>query len=351
MEFGMFHEFPTLEERSHADAFDQALEQVDAAERWGLDAMWLGELHFAPDRSLLAAPLTIAAALAGRTRRIKLGLAVQVLPLGHPLRFAEEAATVDQVSRGRLIFGVGRSGVVRTYDTFGVPYGESRERFIETLDIIRLAWTRPSFSYSGKYFRFEEVAVVPRPYQAPHPPIRVAANTADTFPMIGTLGYPMFASARHVTWDELGPLVRAYREAYRAAGHPGEGAVFVSAPTYLAASDAQAAAEAEPSIMAFYRYQARLLADSAARSGTVAAARASRAERLRTMTFAQAASRHAVVGAPDAVARRLRELQDELGLDGILAELNCGGLIPHPKVMNALRLLCDEVMPRFRSQP
>jgi alkanesulfonate monooxygenase SsuD/methylene tetrahydromethanopterin reductase-like flavin-dependent oxidoreductase (luciferase family) len=349
MEFGMFHEFPTLDGRSHAEAFDEAFEQVDEAERSGLDAMWLGELHFAPDRSLLASPLTIATAIAARTRRIRIGIAVQVLPLGHPLRLAEEAATVDQVSRGRLIFGVGRSGVVRTYEAFGVPYGESRDRFVETLEIIRQAWAQPSVSYRGTYFRFEDVTVVPQPYQRPHPPIRMAANTPDTFPLIGRLGLPLLASARHVAWAEMGPMIRTYREAYAAAGHPGKGAVYVSAPAFVAETEARACAEAEPSIMAFYRYQAKLLADSAARSDSVGVARAGRAERLRTMTFEQARVRHALVGTPDGVSAQLRALQDELGLDGIIAELNCGGLIPHPRVLNALRLLCGEVMPRFSS--
>src|SRR5204863_4166840 len=95
MEFGMFHEFPSLPGRSESEAFDEAMEQVDAAERLGLDVMWLAELHFEPRRSVLSAPLSIASAIAGRTRRIKIGIAVQVLPLCHPLRLAEEAATVD----------------------------------------------------------------------------------------------------------------------------------------------------------------------------------------------------------------------------------------------------------------
>ena len=81
MEFGIFHEFPSLPGRSHADAFAQSFELVDGAERWGLDAMWLGELHFDPGRSVLSAPLCIASAIAMRTQRMKIGLAVQVLPL------------------------------------------------------------------------------------------------------------------------------------------------------------------------------------------------------------------------------------------------------------------------------
>src|SRR6185312_14708944 len=125
MEFGLFHEFQKSPETSEADAFAQSFEQVDAAERWGLDAMWLAELHFAPDRSVLSAPLVVGSDIAARTRHMKIGTAVQVLPLCHPLRLAEEAATLDQISGGRLIFGVGRSGFPRTYEAYGVPYDES----------------------------------------------------------------------------------------------------------------------------------------------------------------------------------------------------------------------------------
>jgi hypothetical protein len=129
MEFGMFHQFPVVPGQSQPDAFEQAFDQIDAAERYGLDAMWLAELHVDPARSVLASPMTIASAIAARTSRIKIGIAVQVLPLWHPLRIAEEAATVDQISDGRLIFGVGRSGLPRTYEAYGIPYAESRDRF------------------------------------------------------------------------------------------------------------------------------------------------------------------------------------------------------------------------------
>ncbi len=348
MEFGMFHEFPSLKGRSDAAAFDEALEQVDTAEEFGLDAMWLAELHFAPERSLLSSPMGIAAAMAARTARMKIGLAVQVLPLSHPLKIAEEAATVDQLSRGRLIFGVGRSGVVRTYDTYGVPYGESVERFNEALEIIRLAWTKERFAYDGKFYRFGATSVAPRPYQQPHPEIRMAASAGDTFPVIGAMGLPAFGSARHVTWAELKSQIAAYRAAWKKAGHKGAGAVFISAPTFLAASEAAAEAAAAPSIMSFYRYQAALLADSIKRTASPTAARFARAERLAKLDFPRAMKDHVLVGTPDSVARRLGEIRDELGIDGILAELNCGGLIPHTEVVNALRLLCTEVQPRFR---
>lgn len=346
MEFGMFHEFPSLPGRSDTAAMDEAMEQVDAAERWGLDVMWLAELHFDPARSLLSAPLSLASAIAARTRRMKIGIAVQVLPLCHPLRLAEEAATVDQISRGRLIFGVGRSGVVGTYDAYQVPYNESRERFAEILDIVTAAWTQPRFSYDGRFHRFDDVACVPHPYRDRLPPIRVAASTPDTFPAIGRLGYPVFASVRHVTWADLKPQVQTYRDGWAAAGPHGRGEVFVSAPIYIAETEQRARDEARDSVTHFYRQQYELVADSARRSGREQFIR--RAEYLRTLTYDDVLRGNALVGTPDSVAARLKALQDEVGFDGILAELNCGGLIPHDRVLNALRLLCEEVKPRFQ---
>src|SRR5438309_4732946 len=348
MEFGMFHEFPSLPGRSESEAFDEAMEQVDAAEGLGLDVMWLAELHFEPRRSVLSAPLSIASAIAARTRRMKIGIAVQVLPLCHPLRLAEEAATVDQLSHGRLIFGVGRSGVAQTYEAYGVSYAESRDRFREILDIVERAWTEASFSYEGTYHRFKDVAVVPKPYQKPVPPIRIAASTPDTFPAIGRRGAPIFASVRHTSWSTLAEQIRTYHDAWEAAGHPGKGQVFVSAPTYLAETDAAALAEPRDSIMHFYHEQANLL-EGAARlvDPETAARRMRRVEQLRSMKYEDGLRNHALVGTPEAVAERLKTLRREIGLTGILAELNCGGLIPHRQVLTALRLLCEEVKPRL----
>jgi alkanesulfonate monooxygenase SsuD/methylene tetrahydromethanopterin reductase-like flavin-dependent oxidoreductase (luciferase family) len=346
MEFGMFHEFPSVPGRGEIEMFDESIEQIDAAERWGLDVMWLAEIHFAPERTYLSSPLAIAGAIAARTERMQVGIAVQVLPLCHPLRLAEEAATVDQISKGRLIFGVGRSGVVSTYDAYGVPYDESRDRFAEILDIVKRAWSEPRFSYQGRFHNFTDVACVPRPYRGRIPPIRIAASTPDTFPAIGAAGYPVFASTRHPTWDELAPHIRAYQEAWAAAGHPGKGEVYVSAPIYIAETEERARAEAEASVTHFYRLQYELIAESARRSGRENFIR--RAEHLKNLTYAEALRGNVIVGTPESVAARLKELQGRLGFAGILAELNCGGLIPHERVLNALRLLCREVMPRFR---
>jgi len=348
VEFGIFHEFERAAGQSEAEAFEDGFSLVDAAEEWGLDAVWLAELHLNPERSVLASPLTIASAIAARTQRIKIGTAVQVLPLCHPLRLAEEAATVDHISHGRLIFGVGRSGFARTYAAYGVPYAESRDRFAETLSVVTRAWTTDTLSFQGRFFSCENARVVPKPYQQPHPPIRVASTSPDTFPALGTLGYPIFAAVRLGTLSELGPNLRAYREAYAAAGHPSRGQVFLRVPVYIAETQAAAEEEPEASIMRFYRALGEQLQASAVEAGARAVEnRAERGHRLQTIAWSDVLREKVIVGTADHVTQRLVAIRDELGLDGILAELNCGGLIPHTRVMNALRLLCQEVMPSF----
>jgi alkanesulfonate monooxygenase SsuD/methylene tetrahydromethanopterin reductase-like flavin-dependent oxidoreductase (luciferase family) len=348
MEFGSFMEFPPVNEGCEVAAFDQALGEVEAAERYGLDAVWLAELHGAPERSVISAPMMVASAIAARTSTIKIGIAVQVLPLSHPLRLAEEAATIDQISHGRLIYGIGRSGVVRTYEDYGISYAESRERFAEALDIMRQAWTEPAFSYEGKYYSFNRVSVTPKPYQQPYPELRMAAASPETFPQIGRLGFPIFVAVRQGPFSQLAEHIKAYRKAYEEAGHPGHGKVFLRVPAYLAETRERARAEAKDSLMGFFKYQAELGMDSARRAGgAVAEERMRRVERLLSLTYDEALATQVLIDDPDGFTARLREVEEEIGLDGILAELNCGGRIPQDRVLNALRLLCEEVKPRF----
>ncbi len=203
MEFGLFTEFQCPAGMSEATAFQESMAQMTAAEVFGFDAVWLAEIHFQKDRSVLSSPLVVAAALAACTRRIKIGIAVQVLPLSHPLRLAEDVATLDHLTKGRLEFGIGRSGLPGHYQGFNIPYSESRDRFFETLDILLKAWTQDRFSCDGKYFQFRDVCVIPKPYQKPHPPIRIAATTQETYPLVGSMGFPVFVAPRTISISDL----------------------------------------------------------------------------------------------------------------------------------------------------
>jgi alkanesulfonate monooxygenase SsuD/methylene tetrahydromethanopterin reductase-like flavin-dependent oxidoreductase (luciferase family) len=350
MEFGMFHEFARMPGQTDAETFRNGFEEVDLAERWGLEVLWLAELHVDAERSVLAAPLTIASAVATRTKRMKIGIAVQVLPLCHPLRLAEEITTVDHISEGRLIMGVGRSGFPRTYQAYGISYGESRERFAEVLEVLRRAFRQERFSFAGQFYHFDNICLVPKPYQLPCPEIRVAATSPDTYAMIGALGYPIFCATRLGDLSELGPAITAYREAWTKAGHSGEGQVFLRVPVYLAETAERARTEPEASVMHFYRVLGARIEESAASAGTRAIEnRSARGRKLQSISYDEVLRNKIIVGTPDMVEEQLTGLRAELGLNGILAELNCGGQIPRPQMLKSLQLLCEELIPRFKT--
>src|SRR2546426_11356392 len=168
-----------------------------------------------PTRSVLSAPLLVASWIVARTRRLRVGTAVQLLPLNHPLRVAGEVATLDHLSQGRFDFGVGRSGGPRAYDALGVPYQESQARFFEALEIILTAWKGEPFSYEGKFYRFADTTVSPTPCQQPHPPVRMAATTPETYPNAARVGPPIFVGLRGMATPELAAHVKTHRQAWR----------------------------------------------------------------------------------------------------------------------------------------
>ena len=259
----------------------RAFAMAEAAEMGGLDGVWLAERHFAAPLSpldtggagipsVVSAPLIISTAIVARYERLRVGVAVNVLPLAHPIRVAEEVATVDHISRGRVEFGVGRSGFARAYEGYGIPYAESRERFQESLDIILKAWTNDRFSYEGKYYQIDNVCVIPKPYQKPYPPLRIAATTKETFPQVGRAGLPVFVGLRGMDRPTLANSLEEYRTAWKEAGHGDEPSVFLRIPVYVGETDEQAYADAEESTMRAYQRLAQIFLSSASESGATA---------------------------------------------------------------------------------
>src|SRR5215469_12055420 len=323
MEFGIFHEFWSTKASSQAEAFADSFAEIEAAEDWGLDALWLAEIHMNPTRSLMSAPLTVASAVAARTRRIKIGTAVQILPLGHPLRLAEETATIDQISNGRLIFGVGRSAFPRAYNSYGISYEESPQRFAESLEIIKKAWTKEDASYQGRWHSFENFTLVPRPVQQPHPEIRIAASQHETYATIGELGYPLFSAVRASPLTELAYHTAAYRDAWAEAGHTGTSHAYLQVPIYVAATREAALANAEAGMMRFSTYRPDLIRGP--------------------MNYETVRREKGIVGTPEMVTARLIELRNAAQLSGFSAEINPGSMLSHEQVIGSLRLYIQEV--------
>ena len=350
MEFGSFMEFHRRQGMSQTQAFEESFSHVDMAEEMGLDAVWLAESHFNADRSVLSSPLILASAIAARTRRMTVGTAVHVLPLGNPLRIAEETSTLDHVSGGRFEFGVGRSGLPGSYEGYNIPYAESRERFYEYLEVILKAWSQERFSYEGKYFSFHDVCLVPKPIQSPHPPIRVAANSSETFPTLGRMGLPIFIGLRRVGITEVAEQVRSYKKTWEQAGHQGPVDVSVRVPVYVAETKGEALSDPVESFMRQFQRLGGLLTRSAESAGADSKGdRAQSGQALSTLTWDQVLQDgKVVVGTPEMVVDRIHELKGTLHLTGLVAEFNAGELIPREKVASSLRLFCEKVMPAFR---
>lgn len=339
MDIGLFTEFQSPPGMDEAQAFDESLAQMTAAETLGFDTVWLAEIHFQKGRSVLSSPLVIATAIAARTRRVRIGIAVQILPLAHPLHLAEDVATVDHLSKGRLDFGVGRSGLPEHYEGFNVHHSESRERFNETLAILVKAWTEDRFTHEGKYFQYRNVCVTPKPFQKPHPPLRVAATTHETYAMVGRMGMPIFIAVRTTPISDLERFIGGYHEGWREAGHPGRGHVSLIVPVYLTEDGRRAREEAEASTMHFFRSIAEALSRGP---------RGEEAARLGRMTYEEILEELVVYGSPDAVTKRLLDLRESLGYSSLSVWMNVGGRIPHDRVLGSMRLFAERVIPRLR---
>jgi alkanesulfonate monooxygenase SsuD/methylene tetrahydromethanopterin reductase-like flavin-dependent oxidoreductase (luciferase family) len=349
MKFGLFYQLPCAPEQEESRRYAETMEQIVYAEELGFDTAWLAELHFNRSFSIMPSPLLVATALAQQTERIRLGTAVALLPLQHPLRTAEDAATVDILSHGRLEFGVGRGTIAIHFQGFGVSRDESRERFEEALAIITQAWTQELCAFEGKYFRIPPTAVVPKPLQKPHPPLRIAANSPETAVFAGRQGYPVFVASPINPFPQLPQHIEAYRSALRAAGHRDKKEdIAILFPTYVADSEAHVRREVEPSLMHYFRtvsHQARLGERDA--SASYAYLREVR-RRMETVTWDQVDATMALYGSPEVCMQKIAKAYQQCHMDQLICWFNPGGLIPHRQVLTSMRRFATEVMPAMR---
>ena len=348
MHFGMFMEFGFRDDGGANEAFREGLELIDAGEAWGLDCAWLAEFHFSPERSVLSSPIVTAGAIAARTKRIRIGMAVYVVPLTNPLRVAEEVATIDQLSNGRFDFGIGRSGFVNSYNSYTIPYEESEARFDEALEILCEAWKGEPFSYQGQYYQVSNALVVPQPVQRPYPPMRMAATSAATFEKVARLGLPIFVGLRGDDMSVLRNSLENYRAAWREAGHPGEASTYLRVPVYAGENERAAFDEPRDCIMHYFERQAQLVAAMGVEKGSGTSSKATIAASLAALSYEDILASRVAFGSPAQLIERITEWRETLGIDGVVMELNAGGLLTEEQVLNSLRLITHEVMPAFK---
>lgn len=335
MKFGVFYQLPCAAEQSVAGRYQDTLAQIRWADTLGFDTAWLAELHFNPRFSVMPAPLLVAASLAATTENIRLGTAVNLIPLHQPIRLAEEAATLDILSGGRAIFGVGRGAMPTHYEGYGIDQAEGRDRFLEALELVLAAWTSDKFSYQGRYYQAHELTLAPRPLQQPHPPVYIAANSADTFGIIGELGHNILVAPTIVTTQGAVAGLEEYRRQLAQHGHEAAArAVSVTVHINVSENGRRAADGFETTINNYL--------------GTLRDIGTSRgSQRAMTLTYEGVRDEFAAVGTPEEVADKLLLFRERYRMQEIICWFNTGGMLPNDEVQQSMQLFAEKVMPRL----
>jgi alkanesulfonate monooxygenase SsuD/methylene tetrahydromethanopterin reductase-like flavin-dependent oxidoreductase (luciferase family) len=343
MKFGVFYQAPEADGQTHAERYTEMFELIALAEELGFDVAWLAELHFGGAFSLLANPLMMVPVIAQRTTRIRIGTAVTLLPLQHPLSVAEQAATADVLAGGRLEFGVGRGSIPSQFHGFKIDVVENRARFDEAIEIIRRAWTEERFTYRGRFWEVEELRVVPRPVQKPHPPIRVAVHTAESFAHIGDKGLPIYSGTTTTPLPQLREYMALYRERFASAGHTWQkDQMALMLPVYVGPRDAM-----RPGVQKYYRNLETIFSEVPESYGAHLPRLEMIRENVANLPFEKFCRDQGVFGDTAEVIDKLQAARDDFGLSQIICWFDQGNMLPRAEVERTMRRFAEQVMPKL----
>jgi alkanesulfonate monooxygenase SsuD/methylene tetrahydromethanopterin reductase-like flavin-dependent oxidoreductase (luciferase family) len=310
-------------------------EQIIEVEKLGFDQAWVTEHHFSGYGGNLPHPPTFLAAVAQMTSRIRLGVAVAVLPLHNPLDLAESYAMADVISNGRLDFGIGKGSEPVEYRKFGTSRDEATQRFKESTEIICQAWSDAAVNYRGEFYAYESVNILPKPVQQPHPPIWVGATrTEETFRWAGAQGYDLMTIPFvHPTTDALLDLVKKYRDELARAGHDFvRREVLGKFHIYVSESLDRGMREAAPFMKNYSDLHAA-------------------ADPNRKLTNRDIGSDMArgviIVGDPERCSDTIRRWHEEGGITAFSGTFHFGGM-PQEMALRSIRLFAERVMPALR---
>lgn len=224
MKFGVLQFFSWPDRRvSIPTVYERALQRIEIMDRSGYDAVWITEHHF-NDYSVCPSIPVMGAFAAARTKRLHIATGVTLAAFYHPLRLAEEVALLDILSGGRVYWGAGRGFDPKEFRTFGMTEEESYPRFREAVDIVMSAWRNQRLTYHGKYFSIENIELLPKPLQQPHPPMWVAAYSPSAIEWAAEQGYSIMLDP-HSPTSVIGEKMETWRRLLAQHGHKTEGRV------------------------------------------------------------------------------------------------------------------------------
>ncbi len=353
MRFGIYAEMQTPPSKPHGQMTWEIFRQIEHADAVGFDVYSVVDHHFFQKFSISSNPLALFAAVAQRTRRIRLRTALHTLPLENPMRLAGQIAMADILTNGRLECGLGR-GHAWLYGPANVALEESQPRYEEAIEILVRAWTEEHFSFSGRYYTVENLSVVPKPLQKPHPRLFAGGTSDSTYQRAGERGWGILVPPllpHHVLERPLS----IYKRACGQHGHKPD--VVYLRPVYLDDDESKIRTEIEGALHNFLVFNASPI-ESLQHESKKAELRvkgygfyASGAlESLAKLTYQEIVDQEiAFVGTPETVIRQIRKLQEATDIDEMAIVSNFGGL-EHWKSIKTQQLFAERVIPAFRSQ-
>lgn len=332
LQFVVTYHVEEHEGRAPAVTYAEVFEQIALAERVGFDVLWLAEHHFEVQAGAVSQPLLVALAVADRTERIAVGTSLIVLPLHHPLTLAEQLATLEVLTGGRLSIGVGSGSAPVEFEGFGATFTprERHARFRESLELLEVTWRGEHFSFNGEFFQVPDVRLAPRPERPLRDFLWLGAMSPATAATAGEFGYGL-QLPRGRAGADFAEVLGAYRAARCEAGHSREDErVAIARMIYVGADDEAALAEAGPSITRFYTQSKQYVAGDPVPSVPEIIAR-----------------QHLIVGGPETCARQIAELHEVTGLTHLSVQPTWVGL-SHEHAMASIRRFGEAIIPRLR---
>ncbi len=336
MKFGIYSSIANPPRGEHLDrCIDEVIAEAQCAEATGFEACFFGEHHQDKD-GFLPSPLIVATAVAAQTRRLHVGTSVILLPLHHPVHLAEDVITLDLVSKGRVILGVGIGYQAADFQAFAVPMEHRVALFEEGVQIIRQCWSGEPFSFHGTHYTLENVHIRPRPFQTPAPPLWIGASVPAAARRAGRLG-DAFVATPSADLESAVRLIGAYRQAaLQAARQP---QVVLMRDAWVAQTRAEAAAVYGPEVMTAYQYYWQHRLAEFRNIGPEV-----------EFTLENLAPQRLILGDPETCVREFHRWHEATGADYFLLRLrhaHSGGPA-HEKIMQTLKLFGERVLPYCR---
>jgi luciferase family oxidoreductase group 1 len=339
--FGTFLLMQSPSARPSQEIYTRALDLAQAAEALGFGNIWLAEHHFST-YGYLSRPAQLATYIAAKTTRIRVGTAVIVVPLHHPLVVAEEIATLDLLAGGRVDIGLGRGYQHYEFERLGLELDTSRARWEESVDVILKAFTGEPFTYDGKLFKIPETSIFPQPVQKPHPPIWVTAQSPESIEATVRRGFNVLTGGFGVPIERMAEFRRLF-DRLVAEHKPAQPLkVGVQRAVYVTDTLADARAAAEEA-----RWNMRVTLSLRNHQERVERGRAIAVPMAKEPDVDDLLDRFLVIGTPDTCIRQLKRIQELVGI----THFNCSfwfGDIEHPRVLKSMELFAKEVLPAFR---